>query len=143
MRALRIHEYGGALQIEETQPPVAGPGQVIVRNQATSLNPVDPLRASGIMRQVFPIQFPWTPGGDVTGIIESIGEGVTAFQPGDAVFGYSITGGAYAELVAINAAALAMRPQVLTAETAAAVGVVSQTAIQSLQLAQVVLARPY
>jgi NADPH:quinone reductase-like Zn-dependent oxidoreductase len=137
MKALRIHEYGSALQLEKTQPPVAGPGQVIVRNQATSLNPIDPLRASGIMRQVFPLQFPWTPGGDVSGIVESIGEGVTAFQTGDAVFGYSINGGAYAELVAIDAAALANRPQALTEEAAAAVGVVGQTAIQSLQLARV------
>jgi len=137
MKALRIHEYGGALQLEETQPPIAGPGQVIVRNQATSFNPIDPGRASGVMRQIFPLQFPWTPGGDVSGIVESVGESVTAFQPGDAVFGYSMTGGAYAELVAIDAAALAIRPPILTVEAAAAVGVVGQTAIQSLQLAQV------
>ena len=137
MKALRIHEYGGALLLEETQPPLAGPGQVIVRNQATSFNPIDPSRASGVMRQVFPLQFPWIPGGDVSGIVESIGEGVTAFQPGDAVFGYSMTGGAYAELVAIDATALAIRPSILTVEAAAAVGVVGQTATQSLQLAQV------
>lgn len=137
MKALRIHEYGDAIQLEETQQPIPGPGQVIVRNQATSFNPIDPARASGVMRQIFPLQFPWIPGGDVSGIVESVGKGVTAFQPGDAVFGYSMPGGAYAELVAIDATALAIRPSILTVEAAAAVAVVGQTAIQSLQLAQV------
>ena len=54
------------------------------------------------MRQIFPLQFPWVPGGDVSGMIESVGKGVTGFQVGDAVFGYNMLGGAYAELVAAS-----------------------------------------
>ncbi|MBB6143858.1 NADPH:quinone reductase-like Zn-dependent oxidoreductase [Silvibacterium bohemicum] len=76
MKALRFHGYGGTLQLEEIQSPIAAAGQVVVRNRATSLNP-DPLRASGVMRQVFPLQFPWTPGGDGSGIVESVGEGAS------------------------------------------------------------------
>jgi NADPH:quinone reductase-like Zn-dependent oxidoreductase len=58
MKALRIHEYGGALRLDETEQPTAGAGQVVVRNKATSFNPIDPVRASGAMRQAFPLQLP-------------------------------------------------------------------------------------
>jgi NADPH:quinone reductase-like Zn-dependent oxidoreductase len=89
------------------------------------------------MRQIFPLDLPWTPGGDVAGVIESVGTGVEGLKIGDAVFGYSAPGGAYAEFVAVDATALVLRPAVLTVEQGAAVGVVSQTALQALQLAKV------
>lgn len=137
MKALRIHEYGGPLQLDEVEQPAAAPGQVVVRNLATSFNPIDPGRASGVMRQVFPLELPWIPGGDVSGTVESIGEGVTGFNVGDEVFGYSMAGGAYAEFIAIDATALAPRPPALTAGQGAAVGVVGQTAMQALALGKV------
>jgi NADPH:quinone reductase-like Zn-dependent oxidoreductase len=137
MNALRIHEYGGSLQLDEVEKPVASAGQVVIRNKATSFNPIDPGRASGVMRQMFPLQFPWIPGGDVSGTVESIGEGVTDFKPGDEVFGYSMTGGAYAEFVAVDATAIILRPSALTVEQGAAIAVVGQTAIQALSLGKV------
>lgn len=137
MKALRIHEYGGPLQLDEIGRPVAGAGQVVVRNLATSFNPIDPGRASGVMRQAFPLQLPWIPGGDVSGTVESVGEGVVGFKAGDEVFGYSMTGGAYTEFVAIDVTAIALRPPALTVEQGAAVAVVAQTAIQALELAKV------
>ena len=137
MKALRIHEYGGPLQSDEIEQSAAAKGQVVVCNHATSFNPVDPGRASGVMRQAFPLDLPWTPGGDVSGTVESIGEGVENFEPGDEVFGYGVAGGAYAEFVAIDAASIALRPQTLTVEQGAAVAVVGQTAIQTLELAKV------
>jgi len=137
MKALRIHEYGGSLQLDEVEKPVAGAGQVVIRNKVTSLNPIDPGRASGVMRQMFPLELPWIPGGDVSGTVESIGKDVTDFKPGDEVFGYSMTGGAYAEFVAIDVAALALRPSALTVEQGAAIAVVGQTAIQALALGKV------
>jgi NADPH:quinone reductase-like Zn-dependent oxidoreductase len=137
MKALRIHEFGGALAIEEVEKPVAGPGQVIIRNEFTTLNPIDPLRASGAERQVFPLEFPWIPGGDTSGTIESVGEGVTGFKIGDAVFGYNPAGGAYAEFAAADTASIAIRPPELSVEQAAAIAMVSQTATQALNLAKV------
>jgi len=137
MKALRIHEYGGPLQLDEVERPIAGSGKVVVRNLATSFNPIDPGRASGVMRQAFPLELPWIPGGDVSGTVESVGKGVTKFKEGDAVFGYSMPGGAYAEYVAIDSSAIALRPSALTVEQAAAVAVVGQTAIQALELAKV------
>lgn len=137
MKALCIHEYGGALQMDEIKQPTAAAGQVVVRNFATSLNPVDPGRASGVMRQIFPLELPWIPGGDVSGTVESVGEGVTDFKVGDKVFGYSMSGGAYAEFLAIDTTAIALRPAALTVEQGAAVAVVGQTAIQALELGKV------
>jgi NADPH:quinone reductase-like Zn-dependent oxidoreductase len=137
MKALRIHEYGGALQMDEIKQPAAAAGQVVVRNLATSFNPVDPGRASGVMRQIFPLELPWIPGGDVSGTVESVGEGVTDFKVGDKVFGYSMSGGAYAEFLAIDTTAIALRPAALTVEQGAAVAVVGQTAIQALELGKV------
>jgi tricorn protease len=126
MKALRLHEYGGPLQIDEIDQPKAGKGQVVVRNLATSFNPIDPGRASGVMRQLFPLELPWIPGGDVSGTVESVGEGVAGFKAGDQVFGYSMTGGAYAEFVAVDANALALRPEDLTVEAGAAVAVATK-----------------
>jgi len=137
MKALRIHEYGGPLQLDEIEQSAAAKGQVVVRNHATSFNPVDPGRASGFMRQAFPLELPWIPGGDVSGTIWSVGEGVTYFRSGDEVFGYSATGGAYAEFVAIDTTSIALRPPTLTVKQGAAVAVVGQTAVQALALAKV------
>jgi NADPH:quinone reductase-like Zn-dependent oxidoreductase len=50
------------------------------------------------MRQVFPSQFRLTPGGDFSGVIASLGEGVAKFRVGDEVVGYSMAGGAYARV---------------------------------------------
>jgi NADPH:quinone reductase-like Zn-dependent oxidoreductase len=137
MKALRLHEYGGPLQVDEIEKPSAGAGQVVVRNLATSFNPIDPGRASGVMRKVFPLELPWVPGGDVSGTVESVGDGVVEFKAGDEVFGYSMVGGAYAEFIAIAATAIALRPAALTVEQGAAVAVVGQTALQALALAKV------
>jgi len=137
MKALRIYEYGGALQMEEVDQPTAGPGQVVVRNMATSLNPIDPRAASGAMKQVFPLEFPRIPGGDISGTVESVGEGVSQFKAGDEVFGFSAAGGAYAEFVAVDAGAICIRPVELSVAQGAAVAVVVQTAMQALALAKV------
>jgi NADPH:quinone reductase-like Zn-dependent oxidoreductase len=101
----------------------------VVRNLATSFNPIDPGRASGVMRQAFPLEFPWIPGGDVSGTVESVGEDVVDFKAGDEVFGYSMTGGAYAEFVAIDATAIALRPSALTVEQGAAVASTGSTVL--------------
>jgi NADPH:quinone reductase-like Zn-dependent oxidoreductase len=89
MKAIQIKQYGGEDQLEmvEVSKPRAEAGQLVVRVQATSFNPIDPKRASGDMRQVFPLEFPFTPGGDFSGVIDSVGEGVTEFRVGDDVIG--------------------------------------------------------
>jgi NADPH:quinone reductase-like Zn-dependent oxidoreductase len=137
MKALRINDYGAPLHIDEVPVPSPAPGQVLVQNDYTSLNGVDPGRGQGFLRQVFQLQFPWTPGGDVAGRVAAVGEGVTNFKAGDEVFGYTREGGAYAEFVLISAASLAQRPASISAEAGAAIALVGQTATQMLELSKV------
>src|SRR3954468_3246628 len=110
MKALRINDYGAPLHLDEVPIPAAGPGQVLVENHFTSLNGVDPGRGLGFLRQVFPLQFPWTPGGDVAGRVAAARQRGTSFKIDDEVFGYTREAGAYAEFVVVNAENLAHRP---------------------------------
>jgi NADPH:quinone reductase-like Zn-dependent oxidoreductase len=137
MKAVRINGYGAPLHIDEVPVPTPGPGQVLVENYFTSMNGVDPGRGQGFLRQVFPLQFPWTPGGDVAGRVAAVGEGITDFKAGDEVFGYTREAGAYAESVLVNAANLAHRPASISAEVGAAVALVGQTATQMLALSKI------
>jgi len=110
---------------------------VLVENHFTSLNGVDPGRAGGFLRQAFQLEFPWTPGGDVAGRVAAVGKAVTRFKVGEEVFGYTRAGGAYAEFTLVGATSLAHRPAKISAERAAAIALVGQTATQMLELAKV------
>ena len=72
MRALRIHAYGGpeVMRLEDAPRPTPGPGQVLVRVRAASVNPIDWKMRSGMMEKVFPISFPRTLGRDCAGEME-------------------------------------------------------------------------
>jgi NADPH:quinone reductase len=98
MKAIRVSEYGGpsVLKVEDVPAPQPGAGQVLVRNHAVGINPVDTyLRSNTDNRGP---KLPYTPGSDAAGVIEAVGSGVTAVKPGDRVyFGGSLTG-AYAEM---------------------------------------------
>jgi len=137
MKALRMNDYGAPLHVDEVPTPTPGPGQVLVETHFTSMNGVDPGRGLGFLRQVFQLQFPWTPGGDVAGRVAAVGQGVTGFKVGDSVFGYTREAGAYAEFVLVNAANLAHRPTSIREEEAAAIALVGQTAMQMLELSKV------
>ena len=85
MKAIRISEYGGpaVLRLEEVPAPQPGPGQVVVRNHAVGVNPVDTyLRANVDNRGP---KLPYTPGSDSAGVVEAAGAGVTAVKPGERV----------------------------------------------------------
>src|SRR6266545_7060711 len=123
MKAIRIHEYGGPEQLHYEDAPLPQPaeGQVLVRVQAASINPIDYKLASGAFRQHMPLNFPWIPGGDFAGVVEAVGPGVTGVKRGDAVYGDSPGGGAYAEFVATSADMVAPRPAKLGPVEAASV----------------------
>lgn len=137
MKAIELSRYGGpeALSEVERPRPEPGPGQVLVRIAATSLNPIDPKRASGAMRQIFPLTFPFVPGGDFSGIVEVAGSGVDAWRPGDEVYGYDAEGGAYAEWIAVDADKIATKPRRINHIEAASLALVGQTAAQALDAA--------
>ena len=98
MKAIRVSEYGGpsVLKLDEIPTPQPGPGQVLVRNHAVGINPVDTyLRSNTDNRGP---KLPYTPGGDAGGVVEAVGAGVTAVKPGDRVYVGGTVTGAYAEL---------------------------------------------
>jgi NADPH:quinone reductase-like Zn-dependent oxidoreductase len=101
------------------------------RSEVGDLNHLDLVKASGTARQILPIDLPWIPGHEFSGVVEQIGSDVAAYAPGDAVFGTSEMG-AYAEYLAVKPAAIARKPSNLSFEEAASVPVASQTAWQGI-----------
>jgi NADPH:quinone reductase-like Zn-dependent oxidoreductase len=134
MKAVVIDGYGGPdrLEVREMEKPEPGPGQLLVRVRAASVNPLDWKMRSGRMRYVKPAR-PMILGYDLAGEVEAIGAEVSHFEPGDAVYAYSARGGAYAEYALVEEEAAAPKPASLSFEEAAAVPVAALTALQALR----------
>lgn len=136
MRAQVIRSFGGPEVVEsaELPKPDAGPGQVLVRIVASSVNPVDTkIRRKG---GAYSGPLPAVLGADAAGVIEALGAGVTGFAVGDAVYG-SVGGvrglqGTLAEFVAADARLLAHAPRSLPIADAAALPLVAITAWEGL-----------
>ena len=139
MKAIQTKQYGGEEQLElvEVPKPQARKGQVVVRIFATTLNPIDVKLTSGNMRQIMPLQFPFVPGADFSGVVDSVGEGVSEFHVGDEVWGSPVGGGSYAEYLAIAADKIARKPRTLNHMEAASLALVGQTALQAVDRAGV------
>ena len=98
MKAIRVSEYGGpaVLKLEEVPTPQPAPNQVLVRNRAIGVNPVDTyLRSNTDNRGP---KLPYTPGTDSAGVVEAVGGDVKGVKAGDRVYVGGTTSGAYAEL---------------------------------------------
>lgn len=135
MKAVLCKKYGTPddLQLAEVERPVPGKGEVLVKVHAASLHPdvwhvvrglplVLRVMGGGFLRPKQPI-----PGTDLSGRVESLGDGVSRFNVGDAVFGESIAnfqwanGGAYAEYVCVPEANLVIKPESVSFEEAASI----------------------
>ncbi|MGB7156413.1 MAG: NADPH:quinone reductase [Tepidisphaeraceae bacterium] len=130
MKAIRVHAFGGpeVLKLEEVPDPKPGPGQVVVRVRAAGVNPVETYIRSGIYG---PKEFPYTPGSDAAGTVESVGSGVAA-KPGDRVFVTGAITGTYAERALCDAPKVFLLPENLTFQQGAAIGVPYGTAYRAL-----------
>ncbi|MEO3800888.1 NADP-dependent oxidoreductase [Nonomuraea sp. B1E8] len=150
MQALVARRYGppGLLQIEDLPIPEPGPGQILVKVAAASLNPADLMLTSGAIKDSFELRFPYVPGTDFAGTVTGLGPGVTSFATGDEVFGFgappsyaerfglaAATSGALAEYATFHAEGpyVATRPEGLAPETAAALTSTGMTAAAALQ----------
>ncbi len=133
IQAIRVHRYGGPeeLKLEQIQRPEPQAGEVLVRIHAAGVNPIDWKIRAGWLKEFIPVQFPYTPGLDLAGVVEEIGPGVTAFQKGQAVFGQSPKG-AYAEYAVAPVEKLAPKPQTLSFDEAAAIPIGATTAWQGI-----------
>lgn len=132
MKAIRIHAYGGAeqIQLEEASLPDCGAGDVLVRVVAAGINPIDWKIRSGSMAKGIQRTFPLTLGWDAAGVVAAVGRGVTQFRRGDEVFFYAefTRGGTYAEFVAVAAAQVALKPRTMSFANAAALPMPAQAA---------------
>lgn len=137
MRAAVIDGYGGPdrFVVLEVEKPSPGPGQLLVRVRAASVNPVDWKMRKGGLRFLRPARFPLILGYDVAGEVEAIGAEVTRFAPGDPVFAFTDNphGGGYAEYVLVGEDVAALKPERLSFEEAAAVPLAALTALQAMR----------
>ncbi len=135
MKSIELKQYGGPEQLSEADvpKPEAKPGQVVVRVFAASYNPIESKMASGVMRQMSPLTFPFRPGSDFSGTVDSLGAGVEGLSVGDEVYG--MAAGTYAEFVAVDAGKIARKPRTLSHVEAASLAGVGQTATQALERA--------
>lgn len=135
MKAYIVDTANGPFREAELAKPEPGPGQVLVKICASGVNPLDTkIRAgqAGHAKQPLPAVL----GLDMAGVVDTVGRGVTAFQPGDEVFGMAggVGGlqGTLAEFIAADAALLAHKPKSLTMRQAAALPLVTITAWEGL-----------
>src|SRR5258706_8752923 len=131
MKAVRLLEYGGQLVFDDVPTPTIARDEILVKIKSTAVNHIDLVKASGTVRQILPIDLPWIPGHEFSGVVEQIGSGVAAYAPGDDVFGTSEMG-AYAEYLAVTPATIARKPSNVSFEEAASVPVASQTAWEGI-----------
>lgn len=138
MKAIQIEKYGGVevskLNLDAPVPSVSN-GKVLVKVVASSANPIDWKVREGIFKpstEAFPI----TLGGDFSGIVEEVGEGVEGYKKGDKVYGHGsiLAGGSgsYAEFVLVPVGGIAMVPEGLDNFEAAGLPLVGVSAVIAL-----------
>ncbi|NKB20569.1 MAG: zinc-binding dehydrogenase [Alphaproteobacteria bacterium] len=136
MKAVEIDAYGGAdvLTYRNVMDPVPGPGEVVADIYAASVNPVDWKVRNGERQANLHLKFPHVLGVDFSGIVRSVGEGVTEYTVGDEVYGTTAQDqrGCYAEALAVPADQLAKKPASMSHKEAAAIALVGLTALVSL-----------
>jgi NADPH:quinone reductase-like Zn-dependent oxidoreductase len=136
MKAVRLHEYGGAenLKFEDGVPePPLSDDAVLVDAWATSVNPIDWKIRSGARQKDFPLTLPGILGMDVSGVVRAVGRDVRTFKPGDRVL--AMADATYAEVVAVKGAVLTHLPDGLDLLDAAAIPLVALTGDQLVRLA--------
>ena len=136
MKAAVVKEYGGpdAIGYEDVPFPEVQQGEILIRVASSTLNPADALIYGGALQEMFQVDFPYTPGLDVAGLVEQVGSGVTTFAPGDRVFGFldMTRGGGAAEYVVTTVPTVAKAPTTCSLGEAAAFASSGLTAWQAL-----------
>ncbi|KAG6401297.1 hypothetical protein SASPL_138149 [Salvia splendens] len=133
MRAVQYDGYGGgtaALKQVEVPVPCPGKGEVLLKVEATALNPFDWKIQKGVLRPFMPKKFPFIPANDVAGEVVEVGPGVENFKCGDKVIaGLNVgTGGGLAEYCVAKADVTALRPAEVSAAEGACLPAAGATA---------------
>lgn len=131
MKAWRVHDWcePDQMSFEDIPAPEPGAGEIRIRNHAAALNFFDILMVQGKYQTKPPR--PFTPGSELAGVVDAVGEGVTGFKVGDRVQAMA-TSGSYAELSIAPAAKTFRIPDAMSFEEAAAMIVIYQTSYFAL-----------
>jgi NADPH:quinone reductase len=129
---------------DDLDAPTPGPGELLVRVQASSVNPVDNAIAAGMLSGMVEHDFPVVLGRDYAGVVEQAGDG-SGYAAGDEVFGFvlhanpTVRDGAWAELITVSEDFVARAPagvDLASAGAAPLAGITAMTAIDALELSE-------
>ncbi|WP_336645021.1 NADP-dependent oxidoreductase [Microbacterium sp. USHLN186] len=139
MRAVVYDRYTpdlDALEVRELDDPRLAPASVLIEVRAAGVNPVDWKVMAGGLDALMPARFPVIPGWDVAGMVAAVGLDTPEFQVGDEVMAYArketVSGGTFAERVAVPVSAVARKPASLSWEQAGALPLAGGTALRAL-----------
>ena len=118
------------VKLQTLPKPEVKPGHALVKVKVAGSNPIDRLIFSPALPPIW--NYPVTPGLDLSGVVEAVGDDVTNVKVGDEVFVFSYTAGAFAEYVLLEASKLSRKPEALSFEVAAAFPCVGSTAYQAV-----------
>ena len=138
MRALALEGFDTPPAVTEVPEPVAGPGEVLVRVHAASVNAFDVGVGAGYMKDFMPYSFPAVIGSDLAGVIENVGDGVDGLSAGDRVFGMmgmkgAIHDGSFADLANPQAGSVVAAPDGLSDADAGSLAVAGTTAMSAVE----------
>ncbi len=137
MKAAVINQYGqpNVLEITDIPKPIIESYEVLVKVMAAAVNPVDWKQRQGWHKLFLKAHFPVVLGYDISGEVVDCGDEVKKIKPGDHIYGRLTRrfGGAYAEYAAASESAIAIKPEMITWEEAAAVPLTAISALQSLR----------
>lgn len=139
MKAAQINKYGAGDAVEINQnaaDPILSAGKILVQVRAAGVNPIDWKIREGYLSQMLPLKFPATLGGDFSGIIKELGEGVSGMKPGDSVYGQAsiLAGGSgsFAAFATADAKTVSLKPDKLSFGEAAALPLAGASALQAI-----------
>ena len=137
MKAVRFDKYGGldVLYVGEVEDPVAGPGEVLVAVKAAGINPGEIAIREGRLHARWPATFPSGEGTDLAGVVQALGDGVSDFEVGDEVLGWTEQRASQAELVVAPVGQLTAKPANVPWEVAGSLFVAGMAAYASVQAA--------
>lgn len=140
MRATTYSAYAtdnSTLSVGDQPDPKVAPGSVLIEVKAAGVNPVDWKIMAGYLDPIMTATFPVVPGWDVAGVVRAVGPDTPEFRAGDEVYAYArkevVHGGTFAELVAVPAEGVALKPKSLSFEEAGGVPLAGLTALRALR----------
>ncbi|MHA4837698.1 NADP-dependent oxidoreductase [Sphingopyxis sp. MSC1_008] len=134
MKTLEYDDYRQAPAVREQAVPSIAIDEVLVKVAAAALNPLDIKIHAGYMTDFFPVAFPYIPGTDIAGTIETVGDGVLGWKTGDEIIARldPSKGGAFAEYAVVPADQLVRAPTSMPLAESAGLVTIGGTAWQIL-----------